>query len=89
MRDYCHRKPDPCPHSRRARNKILLDTAEVLAWMRKHKLSGNAGRPAAETKDKDLAQARLRKENALASKYELHVAQARGELMDANDIEQC
>jgi phage terminase Nu1 subunit (DNA packaging protein) len=86
---YCRRKKDPCPHSRGPRRSYVLDTAEVLVWMKQHNLTGTRGHPSAETKDKDLASARLRKENALASKYELHVAQARGELMDANDVEQC
>ena len=85
---YCRRKADPCPHSRGQRNKFLLDTAEVLVWMKKHNLSGSVGRPVSEAKNKDIAHARLRKENALASKYELHVAQARSELMDANEVEQ-
>jgi phage terminase Nu1 subunit (DNA packaging protein) len=88
LMSYCRRKKDPCPHSRGARNKMLLDTAEVMVWMKQHNLTGNMGHPSAETKDKDLASARLRKENALASKYELHVAQARNELMDANEVEQ-
>ncbi|HVX85289.1 MAG TPA: hypothetical protein VH253_10940 [Phycisphaerae bacterium] len=75
-----------CPHTPSPAG-AMFDPADVRAWMEQSKLTGNPGRPARE-ESSELAAARLRKENALAAKYELAVAVERGELARIDDVKQ-
>lgn len=79
---------DGAPCDRLGRGKPnMFDAGEVVAWMRENGLSGKVGRPS-EGDSPDLDAARLRKENALASKYELQVEKERGLLIDRAEVEQ-
>jgi hypothetical protein len=72
------------PYSRDGR-RIMFNVPELLRWREAHNLTGRRGRPA-EVLSPDLAMARLRKENALASKYELQVAREKRELLPAPEV---
>jgi hypothetical protein len=85
IRDYMGRG---CPHDKGGPGKPnRLDPGEVTAWMRANKLTGKPGRPN-EDDSPDLEKARLRKENALASKYELQVKREKGELVPVAEVQQ-
>jgi hypothetical protein len=85
IRDYMGRG---CPHDKGGPGKPnRLDPGEVTAWMRSNKLTGKPGRPN-EDDSPDLEKARLRKENALASKYELQVKREKGELVPVAEVQQ-
>lgn len=73
-----------CPHKRRGRYNVY-DTAKVSVWMKQNGKTGKVGRPI-ENDTPDIEAARLRKENALASKYELQVAREKRELFNASDV---
>jgi phage terminase Nu1 subunit (DNA packaging protein) len=75
----------PCDRAGRGK-PCRLDATEVAAWMREKGLTGKLGRPKTETA-KELEAARIRKENALADRYELDVAVRRGELLERVDVE--
>jgi phage terminase Nu1 subunit (DNA packaging protein) len=78
-----------CPHTPgRGRNPARYDLAEVASWMKDNKLTGRQGRPAESEDSPDLEKARLRKENALASKYELQVARERRTLVPTDEIKE-
>jgi phage terminase Nu1 subunit (DNA packaging protein) len=84
LQDYAMRG---CPHDKGGRGKSnRFDPAEVTAWMRENNLSGKPGRPSDTPDSPDLEKARLRKENALASKYELQVNRERQELIPAVEV---
>lgn len=73
----------PCTH---ARSGNLYDVAEVMAWMQANGKTGKPGRPTENESSPGLEAAKLRKENALASKYELQVAREKRELLNATDV---
>lgn len=76
-----------CPARKQGAGKpTLLDSAEVERWKRENGVTGKIGRPAHAEDSPDLEKARLRKENALAAKYELQVARDRAELLPSADI---
>jgi hypothetical protein len=75
------------PHSKRA-NRLWFNVAEYRAWMAANGLTGERGKPSDHHDSPDLERARLRKENALASKYELQVQRERGELIPMADVRQ-
>jgi hypothetical protein len=75
-----------CPHSRK-NNRILLNIPEYREWRAEQGLTGERGRPI-EGDSPDLERARLRKENALAAKYELQVKRERAELIPAEEVRQ-
>lgn len=64
----------------------FFDLAEVAAWMKESDITGAVGRPG--TASPDIEAARLRKENALAEKYEIQVAKEKGELVPIQDMRQ-
>lgn len=64
----------------------LVNVPEVQKWMQETGHIGKQGRPWGTEDSPDLEAARLRKENALASKYELQTARERGELMPMSDV---
>lgn len=72
------------PHERR-KGKLYLNVPEYRAWREGKGFTGERGRPI-EGDSPDLEKARLRKENALASKYELQVRRERGELSPNEDF---
>lgn len=72
------------PHVKRG-GRVSLDIAAYAAWRKSRQRTGKRGRPAHADSD-DIRQARLRKENALAAKYELQVARERGELVAIEDV---
>jgi phage terminase Nu1 subunit (DNA packaging protein) len=61
--------------------------AEYRAWMDANKITGDEGRPH-QADSPDLEKARLRKENALASKYELQVKRERAEVLPVDEVKQ-
>lgn len=71
------------PHERKGRSNFY-DAAEYRAWMAANGKTGKEGRPV-EGDSPDLERARLRKENALAAKYELQVQRERGELVTVHE----
>lgn len=73
-----------CPATRRGTAGFLFNESEVAAWMEATGHTGQAGRPPNEPTD--LAEARRRKELALAETYELRLAKERGLLLDAADV---
>lgn len=73
---------DKTPHGHR------YEVVEFRGWMAENNLSGREGRPTEIPDSPDLEKARLRKENALASKYELQVRRERGELVPLDDVRQ-
>lgn len=72
------------PHERRGR-KYWYNVPEYQAWMRANNVTGKEGRPI-EGDSPDLEAARLRKENALASKYELQVSRERRDLIPIDEV---
>ena len=68
-----------CPASKQGRT-VLHDPAAVAAWRKSRGMDTQPGNGAGSP---DLDAARLRKENALADKYELQVARERGTLIVA------
>jgi phage terminase Nu1 subunit (DNA packaging protein) len=75
-----------CPYTKGGpRRQSRYDVAEVAAWMRANNLTGNPGRPP-EASSPALDAARLRKENAMATNWELRNAEAQGLLVDANQV---
>lgn len=75
-----------CPCTRKPRGN-LFNLGEVAKWKTDNHITGEPGRPAADTSPY-IEAAKLRKENALASKYELQVARERGELVPLIDVKQ-
>jgi hypothetical protein len=75
-----------CPHSRKG-TKIVMNIPEYREWRAEQGLTGERGRPI-EGDSPDLERARLRKENALASKYELQVKREKGELVPVAEVQQ-
>jgi phage terminase Nu1 subunit (DNA packaging protein) len=75
---------DGAPHERRGRSNFY-DPAEYHAWMRANSKSGEDGRPRAKSSP-DLDAARLRKENALAAKYEMDVGERERALVPVADV---
>src|ERR1044071_3955471 len=65
-----------------------LNSAEVAGWMQENGITGEEGRPVEGGNSPDLEKARLRKENALAAKYELQVQRERGELVTVAEVKQ-
>ena len=74
------------PHSRDGK-KIVLNVPEYRQWRESKGLKPEKGRPL-EVDSPDLEKARLRKENALASKYELQVERERGILVPIEEVKQ-
>lgn len=84
LRDYVIKG---APHDKGGKGRPnKFDPAEVLTWMKSEGLTGKVGRPSLTQDSPDLEAARLRKENALAAKYELQVARERGLLVPADDV---
>jgi transposase-like protein len=78
---------DGCPASGGGRGKsLLMDSAEVGAWMKANGVTGEDGRRSYTPDSPDMEKARLRKENALAARYELQVQRERGELVAVEDV---
>lgn len=75
------------PHTKTSKGH-LYDVAEFRGWMAENGLTGREGRPSETPDSPDLEKARLRKENALASKYELQVKRERAELVPIEDVKQ-
>lgn len=74
-----------CPCLKQRGTKPTLFNLELYEnWRRERNLTGRRGRPP-EVETTDLAAAKLRKENALADKYELQAEQARGRLIDMDE----
>lgn len=73
------------PHERRGRANFY-SAPEYRAWMAEHGKTGEQGRPSFAEDSPDMEAARLRKENALAAKYELQVQRERGELVPVEEV---
>lgn len=70
---------DGCPHTKEGKN-LRFDPAEVVSWRRGRGMDSH-NRNAGDSPDIDAA--RLRKENALATKYELHIEKEKGKVVNA------
>ncbi|HEV7297768.1 MAG TPA: helix-turn-helix domain-containing protein [Tepidisphaeraceae bacterium] len=76
-----------CPHDKSGKGKARqFDEGEVVAWMKSQGLTGERGRPK-ELISPTLEAARIRKENALAERYEIMVARDKGVLVEAAAVE--
>ncbi|MFC1706234.1 helix-turn-helix domain-containing protein [Planctomycetota bacterium] len=75
------------PH-RRAGRQPRYDRGAVKAWMAKHNLTGERGRPDLVSKNvpPELLAIRIRKTKALAERYELNNRVKRGQLVDSSVI---
>lgn len=84
---YAHvrSKEKKLPHSRKGR-RILLNAEEIASWGKANRVTWKPGRPTETPDSPDLEAARLRKENALASKYELQVSREKKELVLLSDV---
>jgi hypothetical protein len=74
-----HTRDNPPPHDREGQ-RCVYNAAEYRAWMDEEGLTGERGGQREDSAD--LEAARLRKENALAAKYELQVEKERGLVVD-------
>lgn len=81
-----HTRANPPPFSKDGR-VYLYNVAEYRAWMDSEGLTGERGGDRGPTSP-DIEEARLRKESALADKYELQVAREKRELIPANEVRQ-
>jgi len=65
----------------------MFDESEVAAWMKNTGRTGQPGRPKSETSN-DRDHWSMRKEKALAEKYELQLERERGQLIEKAVVEQ-
>ena len=79
-------KSKRCPHTRLRNGQLRVNAEELAAWGRDNNCNWRPGRPADTPDSPDLEAARLRKENALASKYELQVQREKSVLVPAEDV---
>ena len=75
-----------CPALRRGNQPALFNLATYRAWRERNGLTGRTGRPKAES-TVEMDEAKLRKEVALADKYELQVDRLRSQLINITDHE--
>jgi phage terminase Nu1 subunit (DNA packaging protein) len=73
-----------CPHSRKG-NKFYVYVPEVQQWMKENGRTGEQGNKA-EDASPDLEAVRIRKELALARKYEIAVAREMKQLMPREEV---
>jgi len=73
------------PYSKRA-NRLRFNVAEYRGWMKANNLTGEAHRPSQTPDSPDLEKARLRKENALAGKYERQNQVLDRQLLPAGEV---
>jgi transposase-like protein len=73
-----------CGHGNKKGHPIF-DEAEVAAWLKAQGLTGRVGRPTPPM-NLELLRAKIRKETALAGKYELELSQQQGMLIDAGEV---
>lgn len=85
IRRHCGANP-PAPHTRLKNRQIRVDAGELVIWGKANNINFRPGRPTENADSPDLERARLRKENALAAKYELHVAKERRELVPMSEV---
>ena len=83
---------DGCPHDGGGKGKPrLFNAEEVAAWMKKRGITGAVGRPpdVEESTDPEdpLRKAKIRKETAMADRYEVMAAREKGLLMPKADVE--
>lgn len=71
------------PRERRGR-QFFYNAPEYQAWMNANRISGKHGRPI-DGEGTPLEQAKLRKENALADRYELDVKKQSGQVIDLEE----
>jgi phage terminase Nu1 subunit (DNA packaging protein) len=74
------------PCDRNGRKPRKFDEGEVAAWLKANNKTGKPGRPQTEV-GKELTAAKIRKENALAKKYELEIAATEGTLIPRAEVE--
>lgn len=86
LRRWCNLNQNAMPHDRGERGRMLFDVAEVRAWMERTGNDGRIGRRPGYTESGTMEKARIRKESALADKYELQVSEARKVLVDRETI---
>ncbi len=71
--------------------KRLFNEGEVASWMKRKGITGATGRPADVDDSTDandpLRKAKIRKETALADRYEIQVQRERGELVAKADVD--
>ncbi len=86
VRRHCNNKEKPAPHTRGKNRKLFVNAGELLIWGKENGINFRPGRPTEHADSPDLEKARLRKENALAAKYELQVAKERKELVSMGEV---
>ena len=78
---------NPAPSTMTKSGRRRVDAAELAAWGKANGVEwGRVGRPPTVQESPGIEAARLRKENALASKYELQVARERAQLVPIEDV---
>lgn len=85
VRSWIKRPVNPCPHERLHGRDLRFNVPEVKAWMTANGVTGRQGRPA-QPSSENLEAAKLRKESALADKYEIQVERDRGLLVPFSDV---
>lgn len=81
-------KGAPHERPRKPGQHARTSAAAIIAWAKEAGVDIHAGpgRPRLHDDSPDLEAARLRKENALAAKYELQVSRERGELVPIDEV---
>jgi phage terminase Nu1 subunit (DNA packaging protein) len=72
----------PCDRSGKARK---FNAGEVAAWMKENGITGERGRPL--DPNDQLKAAKIRKESALAERYEIELARAKALLVSKAEVE--
>lgn len=85
VRGWIKRPLNPCPHERKGGRDLRFDIAEVRAWMTTNGVTGQQGRPPGPS-SANLEAAKLRKESALADKYEIQVERERGQVVPFSEV---
>jgi len=81
-------KGAPRSKQKKVGDPVLTSAAAIIAWSKEQGIDIHAGpgRPRLHDNSPDLEAARLRKENALAAKYELQVERERGEVVAVDEV---
>jgi hypothetical protein len=85
LRKYCRLNKLQIPYTRLGNGQLRFNLPELVAWKLEKGVTfedGGAGMPKSPTLDA----AKLRKENALASRYELMVDREKGKLLPADEV---
>jgi hypothetical protein len=86
IRKWARLRKFPCPHDA-LKGRMWFNEAEVKHWMDVHGVTGKTGRPRQKDSPK-IENARLRKENALARRYEIMADKEDGLLVPRQEVDE-